>query len=100
MPSVWFHVKSRADQEKRVLKLENLSAQKDKPFLNMKGYLAALDDIDVPVIEEQILRFGTKHPCCTKFDEESFLAKTDLVPERCHNGNAENDTINKCIRSL
>ena len=65
----------------------------------MKGYLAASDDIDVPVIEEQILRFGPKHPCCTKFDEESFLAKTDLVPERYHNCNAENDTINK-VHSL
>ena len=80
---------------KQKRKLDNLSALQDRPLLNTSGYLKVLDDIKVPHVVEQFLRLGPKNPVLTKFEEEKFLAKIDVLLKDCKDKNEATDVTNK-----
>ena len=101
LESVWWHVRLKckrmlAEVKKRhARKLENLSVSQDKPLLNTKGYLTILDEIQVPMVVEEIFRLGPKHPILQKFKEEHFLASMDLFLEDCQRVGMPVEALNK-----
>ena len=76
-------------------KLQDLSFDQDKPALNTTGYLKVLDNIEVPHLVENVLRFGPRHPVAVKAKEKDLLANIDISIADCNSNNVDSKVIIK-----